>query len=178
MRIIGGRHRGKKLKSFDGEDIRPTSDRAREALFNIIASHIPDADFLDLCSGTGAVGLEALSRGAKSVTFVDSDKKSLALTEYNLKSIKENAKLVHAAAENFIASATDKFDVVFFDPPYSFGGISGILKNVKMRKVLNKGGLFIYEHRADRQSVEEEGFTLKDSRKYGVAVFDFYEERL
>ena len=87
MRIIGGKNKGKKLKSFDGQDIRPTSDRARESLFNILGSRVFGCDFLDLCSGTGGVGLESYSRGANSVTFVDSSLKSLNLAKENANSI-------------------------------------------------------------------------------------------
>lgn len=176
MRIIAGKNKGKKLKSFEGDAIRPTSDRARESLFNILVPSILGCDFLDLCCGTGAVGIEAISRGAGSVTFVDSSKDSAKICEFNLKSIGNGTRVNISDANNFILQTYQKFDIIFFDPPYAFLGFEDIMKAVKERKVLKTGGLFIYEHKSDKQSVEIDGFTLKDTRKYGIATFDFYVE--
>ena len=174
MRIIGGKNKGKKLKSFEGQDIRPTSDRARESLFNILGGRILGCDFLDLCSGTGGVGLESYSRGANSVTFVDSSHKSLNLAKENANSIGLDKDFVLSTAENFVKKTDKKFDIIFFDPPYIFDGVSEILTVIKERKILKDGGLFIYERVADKQSKEVLGFELYQSRKYGIAVFDFY----
>lgn len=174
MRIIGGKNKGKKLKSFDGQDIRPTSDRARESLFNILGGRVFGCDFLDLCSGTGGVGLESYSRGANSVTFVDSSQKSLNLAKENAKSIGLDKDFVLTSAENFLKKTDKKFDIIFFDPPYAFGGVEEILKIVKEKQILKDDGLFIYERVADKQSIEVLGFELLQSRKYGIAVFDFY----
>lgn len=174
MRIIGGKNKGKKLKSFDGQDIRPTSDRARESLFNILGSRVFGCDFLDLCSGTGGVGLESYSRGANTVTFVDSSQKSLNLAKENAKSIGLDKEFVLTFADNFLKRTDKKFDIIFFDPPYAFEGVSEILKIVKEKQILKEGGLFIYERVADKQPQEVLGFELIQSRKYGIAVFDFY----
>ena len=174
MRIIGGKNKGKKLKSFDGQDIRPTSDRARESLFNILGSRVFGCDFLDLCSGTGGVGLESYSRGANTVTFVDSSQKSLNLAKENAKSIGLDKEFVLTPADNFLKRTDKKFDIIFFDPPYVFDGVSEILKIVNEKQILKEGGLFIYERVADKQSQEVLGFELIQSRKYGIAVFDFY----
>ena len=174
MRIIGGKNKGKKLKSFDGQDIRPTSDRARESLFNILGSRVFGCDFLDLCSGTGGVGLESYSRGANSVTFVDSSLKSLNLAKENANSIGLDKEFVLSSADNFLKRTDKKFDIIFFDPPYIFDGVSEILKIVKERNILKDGGLFIYERVVDKQCKQVTGFDLIQSRKYGIAVFDFY----
>ena len=174
MRIIGGKNKGKKLKSFDGQDIRPTSDRARESLFNILGSRVFGCDFLDLCSGTGGVGLESYSRGANTVTFVDSSQKSLNLAKENAKSIGLDKEFVLTSADNFLKRTNKQFDIIFFDPPYAFDGVSEILKIVNEKQILKEGGLFIYERVADKQSQEVLGFELIQSRKYGIAVFDFY----
>ena len=174
MRIIGGKNKGKKLKSFDGQDIRPTSDRARESLFNILGSRVFGCDFLDLCSGTGGVGLESYSRGANSVTFVDSSLKSLNLAKENANSIGLDKEFVLSPADNFLKRTDKKFDIIFFDPPYIFDGVSEILKIVKERNILKDGGLFIYERVVDKQCKQVTGFELIQSRKYGIAVFDFY----
>ena len=174
MRIIGGKNKGKKLKNFDGQDIRPTSDRARESLFNILGSRVFGCDFLDLCSGTGGVGLESYSRGANSVTFVDSSLKSLNLAKENAKSIGLDKEFVLSPVDNFLKRTDKKFDIIFFDPPYIFDGVSEILKIVKERNILKDGGLFIYERVVDKQCKQVTGFELIQSRKYGIAVFDFY----
>lgn len=177
MRIISGKHKGKKLKSFDGFDVRPTSDRAREALFSMLAFDIIGCDFLDLCSGTGAMGLEAVSRGANSVTFVDNSQESIKICDFNLKSIKEKGEIVKSDALNFLKTTTKKFDIIFFDPPYAFSDIENILKAVKDRNLLKENGKFIYEHKSDSPSKEIDGFSLYNTKKYGIAIFDFYKFR-
>ncbi len=176
MRIISGKYRGKILKSFEGLDVRPTSDRAKEALFSILYNKVIGSNFLDLCSGTGAIGLEAISRGAKSVTFVDNSINSLKILEFNLKSVKETAEICYKDALLFLKETENKFDIIFFDPPYAFNDIKSVLKEVKNRNLLNDGGLFIYEHKADKPSLEIENFTLVNTKKYGIAIFDFYKE--
>ncbi len=177
MRIISGKHKGKKLKSFDGFDVRPTSDRAREALFSMLNFDIIGSDFLDLCAGTGAMGLEALSRGANSVTFVDNSQESIKICDYNLKSIKENGNIVKNDALSFLKTTNKKFDVIFFDPPYAYNGIEEILKVVYERNLLKENGKFIYEHKSDSPSKEIEGFSLYNTKKYGIAIFDFYNNK-
>ena len=174
MRIIGGKNKGKKLKTFDGDEIRPTSDRARESLFNILMPRLLGCDFLDLWSGTGAVGIEAISRGANSVTFVDASKDSAKIAEFNLKSISNNTKVKVCDAIRFVKETNLKFDIIFFDPPYAYLGFEEIMLEVQSRNLLKEDGLFIYEHKSDKPSQQIKGFTLKDSRKYGIAVFDFY----
>ena len=175
MRIISGKHRGRKLNTFLGDDIRPTSDKARESLFNMLAFKIAGAEFLDLCCGTGAVGIEAISRGASAVTFVDNSKESLKICEKNLSVIKESASVVCSDAYSFLLSTTKTFDFIFFDPPYAYNEIDKILKAVIDKNLLKDGGQFIYEHKVDKPSLEVEGFTLTKTKKYGIAIFDFYE---
>src|SRR5205807_6763917 len=137
MRIIAGKFRGRKLKSQPSLQTRPTSDRLRETLFNILAPQIEGARFLDLCAGTGAVGIEALSRGTAHVTFVDQSKKMCELIGANLETVKADDDLIEivtAEALAFLRTATKKlaepslrvgllprsqrFDIIFFDPPY------------------------------------------------------------
>lgn len=178
MRIISGKNKGKKLLEFKGKDIRPTSDRAKESLFNILSDRVFDCDFLDLCSGTGSIGLEAYSRGANTVTFVDSDKESIKLTQKNAESIGLYKEFCLSGALSFVKRTNLAFDIIFFDPPYAYGDVLNVLSEIKNRKLLKDGGLFIYEHKSDAITVEAVGFELCDSRKYGIAVFDFYKESL
>ena len=175
MRIIAGEHKGKKLKTFDGYDVRPTSDRLREALFNILSQKIIGSTFLDLCCGTGAVGLEAISRGASTVVFVDKAKSSLQICEYNLKSIKKQGQMVNKDAITYLNSCNLKFDFIYFDPPYEFSDIESVLNAVIKNGILATDGVFIYERKSDKKSQEIDGFYLSDSRKYGIAVVDFYK---
>src|SRR6266513_2723631 len=125
MRIIAGKFRGRKLKSPPSLQTRPTSDRLRETLFNILAPRIRGARFLDLCAGTGAVGIEALSRGAAHVTFVDQSRKMCALIEANLEALKVNEDEIAidvAEASEYLRRRLKKqiepFDIIYFDPPY------------------------------------------------------------
>lgn len=171
MRIIAGKHGGRKLKEFKGNDVRPTSDRAREALFNILGN-ITELSFLDLFSGTGAIGLEAISRGAYPVTMVDMSRESVALIKENLSALKETAKIYNEDAFSYVRRTSERYDLIFLDPPYAENA-EDILKTVAERKLLNDGGLLIYEHSAEKPFKSDE-MRLTDSRRYGIAVFDFY----
>src|SRR5258708_15349169 len=122
MRIIAGKFRGRLLKSVPSLQIRPTSDRLRETLFNILAPRIEGARFLDLCAGTGAAGIEALSRGAARVTFVDRSRRAGKLVHSNLELCRvpsDQTELVVCEAFDFLRRAGDQaWDIAFFDPPY------------------------------------------------------------
>ena len=122
MRIIAGTYKGRNLKSPPSMQVRPTSDRLRETLFNIIAPRIENARFLDLCAGSGAVGIEALSRGARYVTFVDRSRRSCQLIESNVELCRipeEQYEIYQMTAEDFLRQWKDeRWDIVFFDPPY------------------------------------------------------------
>ena len=122
MRIIAGAYKGRNLKSPPSLNVRPTSDRLRETLFNVIAPLIEDARFLDLCAGSGAVGIEALSRGASHVTFVDRSRRMCKLIEANVElcRISEEQQVIYCSEVNeFLRqSKNERWDIVFFDPPY------------------------------------------------------------
>ena len=122
MRIIAGAYKGRNLKSPPSLNVRPTSDRLRETLFNVIAPLIEDARFLDLCAGSGAVGIEALSRGASHVTFVDRSRRMCKLIEANIElcRISEEQQVIYCSEANeFLRqSKNEHWDIVFFDPPY------------------------------------------------------------
>ena len=183
MRIIAGQFRGRKLKGPLSLQTRPTSDRLRETLFNILAPRIEGARFLDLCAGSGAVGIEALSRGAAHVTFVDQSRRMCELIETNLGplNIDKNAIeiLLHEAFGFLRSSAkkkTDVFDIIFFDPPYAaeyeatlnyLGEYAGSL--------LTACGLVIVEHHKENEL--KEGFRgLHRYRivRQGDSILSFY----
>src|SRR6185437_16709314 len=121
MRIIAGAYKGRNLKSPPSLDVRPTSDRLRETSFNVIAPRIEGARFLDLCAGSGAVGIEALSRGASYATFVDRSRRSCQLIESNLKLCRvpeEQWEIYCAEVNEFLRQSDSRWDIVYFDPPY------------------------------------------------------------
>lgn len=175
MRITGGELGGRIIKVPKTDEIRPTQDRVREALFNIIQFEVASADFLDLFAGSGAVGLEALSRGAASVTFVERNRRHLAVLRENLSafqsSIERPSTIIAADAYNFITSYTGPgFTIAFADPPYALGeekGYASVLETLAARGVVRPGGLFIAEMTAVQQAEETPGWELVRDRQYG-----------
>ncbi|HLR05544.1 MAG TPA: 16S rRNA (guanine(966)-N(2))-methyltransferase RsmD, partial [Pyrinomonadaceae bacterium] len=165
LRIIAGKYRGRKLKSPPSLQTRPTSDRLRETLFNILAPRINGARFLDLCAGSGAVGIEALSRGAAQVTFVDRSRKMYALIETNLKLLNvsdDESEVVSKEAAEYLRRRAKKeevpFDIIFFDPPYSMD-YETVLDYVgeQATRMLAEGGVLIVEHHRKKTLKEEFG---------------------
>lgn len=180
MRIIGGSYRAKKLNAPHTNHIRPTTDRMRETLFNMLdhgtGPGLRHANVLDLFAGTGALGIEALSRGAKHVTFVDNDRRSLKLIEQNLKEIKkpENVTLL---AQNASSFKTGAFDVIFVDPPYRKGFIESTLLNIVENDLLNKDGIIMIEYASNEQPGIPEILEDVKSRKMGDARFSLIMKR-
>ena len=152
MRVIAGRYKGRRLTAPTWDGLRPTSDKLRETLFNILAPRIHGARVLDGYAGTGAVGLEALSRGAAHVTFVESDRRAVALIEANLAACGvdadytiENRDLIAAMRQ----AAGAAFDVVWLDPPYDITDVSGALDAAS--RMLAPGGLLVLERATRRE---------------------------
>ena len=171
MRIIAGTYKGRNLKSPPSMQVRPTSDRLRETLFNVIAPRIEDARFLDLCAGSGAVGIEALSRGAQHVTFVDRSRKSCQLIESNVKLCRipeEQYEIYQMTAEDFLRQSNDPWDIVYFDPPYK----EDYLRTLEL---LN-AGLVVVEHHHKNELPQLIG-NLHRFRvlKQGDSSLSFYE---
>ena len=182
MRIIAGQFRGRRLKSPPGAQTRPTSDRLRETLFNILAPRIEGARFLDVCAGTGAVGIEALSRGAAHITFVDQSRKMCALIEANLTSLSVAAdryEIVVSEAFDYLRRGLRKapeFDIVFFDPPYATdceGTLSLIGEHAS--QILNPEGIVIVEHHKKKLMQDEfNGLSRYRELKQGDSALSFY----
>ena len=166
MRVIGGQYRSRVLAEFAGENVRPTSDRAREALFNILRDKVYGCKFLDLFCGTGAMGIEALSRGAKFVLFNDKAKESVDLAKKNLQNLKiENGfKVERSDALLLLENPPEKFDIIYIDPPYASDlGVKalGLVKNA-----LADDGVVVVEDEKPFEG-KVEGLTVVDERKYG-----------
>lgn len=181
MRIIGGKYRSRVLAEFAGEDVRPTSDRAKESLFNILSLKMYGARVLDLFCGSGALGLESLSRGAKEVVFNDFSKDSLAIVKKNLATLKiatngEEAKLSGADYLVCLESIRGQFDLIFIDPPYRFDYGVKALEKIAEKGLLSEKGVAVYER--DRPFEGEiEGLEQYDERKYGKTYITFFRRK-
>ncbi|MBE5752021.1 MAG: 16S rRNA (guanine(966)-N(2))-methyltransferase RsmD [Clostridiales bacterium] len=181
MRIIGGEFKSRILADFAGDDVRPTSDRAREALFNILARKVPLARVLDLFSGSGALGIESLSRGAKEVVFNDAAKDSVALLKKNLTTLKlissERVQISNRDYSVCLDYVTGKFDIIFLDPPYRFDYGKTALEKIARKGLLSDDGVIVYER--DRAFEGEiAGLEKYDERKYGKAIFTFFRREV
>jgi 16S rRNA (guanine966-N2)-methyltransferase len=183
LRIIAGKYRGRNLKTPPSLEVRPTSDRLRETLFNVIAPRIDDARFLDLCAGSGAVGIEALSRGASDVTFVDKSRKLCALVEANLDLCRvpeEQTKVVQAEAVDYLSRSRKQkaapWNVVFFDPPYATDYLQVLeLLGETTGQLLAEEGLLIVEHHHKNGLPDELGSIIRSRiLKQGDSALSFF----
>ena len=176
MRITGGIYRSRVLVTPDGNTTRPTSDRTKEAMFNIIAPFVANASILDIFSGSGALGLEAISRGAAKVTFIDNNKEAIKAIKTNIENLKiSNYRIIEDSYE-IISSLDDKYDIILLDPPYALDVIDNIIKIVEEKKLLNDNGIIVYESDVNHQIKEYEGYRIKN-KKYGIAYLSiFYKE--
>lgn len=150
MRVISGKAGRLKLKTPAGMDVRPTTDRIKETLFNIINNDLPDCRFLDLFSGSGGIGIEALSRGAKRAVFVDNNKASLECIRDNLKSTRLDGSASVMAMDVMSAigrlhTSHETFDIIFMDPPYEKGLETEVLQRLSEDRLLDKDGFIIIE---------------------------------
>ena len=144
MRVISGTVRGKRLKEPSDYSIRPTTDMVKEALFNIIQFDIEGRRVLDLFAGTGQLGIECLSRGAASVTFVDRSKESVAIVKQNLKTCGFEARVVQTDSIGFL-SRVDKYDIILLDPPYATNLLDKALEIINSVDILSEGGIIVCE---------------------------------
>ena len=182
MRIIAGIYRGRVLKSPTNLKTRPTSDRLRETLFNILNSRLTEeTKFLDLCAGTGAIGIEALSRGVAHSTFVDVSRKMCGLIEENLDNLKipeELTEVIYESAEKFLNKTDKTFDIIYFDPPYQ-EDYSEVLQKIGIvdSYILAENGILITEHSSKKILPDKIG-SLRRWRivKQGDSSLSFYEK--
>jgi 16S rRNA (guanine966-N2)-methyltransferase len=179
MRIIGGKYRSRVLAEFKGDDVRPTSDRAREALFNILYTKTINARVLDLFAGSGALGIESLSRGAKEVVFNDISKDSLAILRKNLTALKveigREAVLKNYDYSTCLDALSGDFDLIFLDPPYRFDYGIKALEKIAKKGLLSKDGIVILEWDKPFDG-EVQGLEKYDERKYGKAYLTFFKK--
>ena len=179
MRVITGKARGVVLKTPDGMLTRPTADRVKEALFSIIQFDIPTARILDLFGGTGQLGIEALSRGAKSAVFVDEREDACKLIRENLKRtrLSEDARVVRSDYLVFLRSTTDKFDIIFLDPPYAEVFLEKALKMITEIDILQSGGIIVTERPLGKDLPWDfPGFTRSKDYNYAKTTLTLYRK--
>ena len=175
MRVITGSARGRRLVTLEGDDVRPTTDIVKEALFSIIQFEIEGRNVLDLFGGCGQLAIEALSRGAKSATIVDLSKKSVEVIKKNVNTtgFTHQAFVVNSDAVSFLSRTREKFDIALLDPPYSKGLIEKAF--AKLPDVMNEGGVIICEAPFTDELPEAAGdFVLQKKYRYGKTGLFLY----
>jgi len=186
-RVVTGRFRGAILQAPEGDKTRPTTDKVKEALFSIIQAYIPDSEFLDLFAGSGQIGIEALSRGAKRVTLVERSGQAAAVISRNITKIRLDGsdeirlhKKSVAQALELLGQAGEKFDIIFMDPPYRDVPVrlEEATKLISEFDMLASGGMLIVEHDKDCEIPEElNGLKRVRSCSYGITVITFFKDK-
>lgn len=176
IRIIAGALKGRRLETPDWPGLRPTSDRLRETLFNVLAPRIEGARFLDAFAGTGAVGIEALSRGAAHVTFIEEDRRAVRLIEANLAhcGVTDRYAIIRAGFAGVVKTAEQGFDLLFLDPPYGQETLTGSVEQALA--LVGPGSLLVIEHaRRDQAPADVPGLRLTRQLLSGDSALTFYE---
>ena len=179
MRVITGSARGIQLKTPEGMTTRPTTDRVKEAMFSIIHFEIPGAAVLDLFGGTGQLGIEALSRGAKSAVFVDAGEPACRLIRENLKRTKleGQGRVVRSDYLDYLRRSREQFDIILLDPPYAEVFLENALKCITEIDILQTGGIIVAERPLGKElPYEFDGFTRSKDYKYGKTLLTLYRK--
>lgn len=182
MRVIAGTSKGTKLNSIDDLSTRPTLDRVKEPLFSIIQNYIQDANVLDLFAGSGALGIECLSRGSLKCTFCDKSIKAIQMIKQNIEKTRMQNKsiIINDDYKKCLQNLNDKFDLIFLDPPYKQNLAIDSIKRILDKKLLNEDGIIILETDEEENILKElEKIEIKvsDVRKYGRVKLLFLRER-
>ena len=179
MRVITGKARGVQLKTPEGMLTRPTADRVKEALFSIINFELPGAVVLDLFGGTGQLGIEALSRGAKSAVFVDAREDACKLIRENLKRTKlsQDAKVIRSDYLDYLSHCREKFNIILLDPPYAEVFLENALKRITEIDILQSDGIIVAERPLGKELPWEfDGYTHSKDYKYGKTLLTIYRK--
>lgn len=177
MRVISGRLKGKKLMSPLNDNVRPTLDRIKETLFNIIQFDVQNSVFLDLFAGSGGIGIEAVSRGAKEVVFCDRDRDSLKVLKTNLKNLQIDSFVYEGDFRQLLKrQPPEKYDYIYIDPPYESDCVNEALALIAEKGLLKKNGQAIVERLTDdKRQFCADGLVLTQSRKMGNITMMFFE---
>lgn len=179
MRVITGTARGVTLKTPEGMQTRPTTDRVKEAMFSILHFDLPGAAVLDLFGGTGQLGIEALSRGAKSAVFVDQRREACALIRENLRRtrLEGNARVVCADYMQYLKKCGDKYNIILLDPPYAEIFLENALKCITEIDILQSGGIIVTERPLGKElPFVFPGFIRSKDHKYGKTLITLYQK--
>ncbi|MBQ3573779.1 MAG: 16S rRNA (guanine(966)-N(2))-methyltransferase RsmD [Clostridia bacterium] len=172
MRIIAGIRKGLKLSAPDGMGTRPTTDRVKESVFNIIQMHLPAERVLDLFAGSGALGIEALSRRSLHCVFVEHDRRAYNVTAQNIAAAKfrDNSELRFSDSLSYLDSNPAPFDIIFLDPPYNKGLLAVVLDKISQRNLLKDGGIIVVETEKGGELAEHPDFEIHKCVSYGKTV--------
>lgn len=174
MRIVAGTLKGRRLQGPATDDVRPTSDRLRETLFNVLGPSVAGSRVLDAFAGTGAVGLEALSRGARHVTFYESDPRAWKVAQANIAHLGVGVSCQLVRGDFLQSKGAGNCDLVFLDPPYDDGGLDTVLRAARSHAA--PGGVVVLEHRRSRETpAEEDGLVRTRVLTSGDSGLSFYE---
>ncbi len=179
MRVISGTARGVNLKTPEGLSTRPTADRVKEAVFSILQFDLPGTAVLDLFGGTGQLGIEALSRGAKSAVFIDESEKACALIKENLRRTKleQQGSVIRSDYLSFLRQCKAKFDIILLDPPYAEVFLENALKCITEIDILQSGGIIVCERPIEKAlTLEFVGYTRSKDYKYGKTDITLYRK--
>ena len=172
MRVVAGSKKGKRLLENNYDHIRPTTDKVKQALFTKLQFFVEGKRVLDMFCGTGALGIEALSRGADEVVFIDKNPKSVGLTKQNLKNMGLQAKVLTADALKILNKNWGQFDLILIDPPYKSGLYEDALKKIGEDNLLASGGVIVCEH-AKEDEFNYAPFFKIDEKKYGNIILTY-----
>ena len=175
MRVITGKARGRILETLKGDDVRPTTDKVKEAVFSAIQFEIEGRHFLDLFAGSGQIGIEALSRGAAHTTFIDKSKLATKVIERNLTvtNLKQSARVYTTDSVEFIRNTSEEFDIIYVDPPYGKGILQEVMPLCAQR--MKKTGVIICESPLNDEILQKYyNFTLDRQRTYGTISISIY----
>lgn len=179
VRVISGSARGLKLNTPGDDRVRPTTDRVKESMFNIIQDWVYDSQVLDLFAGSGALGIEALSRGASQAVFCDNSLDSIKIIKSNIEKarVDDRSQIVSGDFKRCLRDMEAKnqsFDMIFVDPPYYEGLFEEVLDTIRSCKILKKDGIVIVEHDAKKPIGQVEGLEVYKEKKYGITMLTFY----
>ena len=181
MRVISGSARGRRLKELQGMDTRPTTDKVKESIFNILQCDLEGRKGLDLFGGTGQLGIEALSRGSAHCTFVEKRRDALVLLKENLSitNLQDKARVVPGDALAFLTSCREKFDVILLDPPYHTDLMDKSIESILLFDILAEHGIMVCETASDRElpSLPEEKFEPGRSYRYGHIKLSIFRRK-
>jgi len=184
LKIIAGKYKGFKLKQFEGKEIRPTPGKVREAVFDILGTDTINSDFLDLFAGTGAMGIEAFSRGARSVTFVDKNKRAIDLIKSNLTKIycSDFSNIIKSNYLNALGkmeTVQKTYDIIFIDPPYKQDCALKVMMNIDKSQIIKENSIILLQHHVDEKIGSNfKNMVLTKEKKYGstiVSIFNYQD---